>query len=66
MMSSLECLAQADRLDEQARQCGSEKERAALTETAIGWRRIAILARQQEAWEAENHPAGWIPADETL
>lgn len=52
MLSSRECLEQADILEERARHCADEKGQAAFLETAQGWRNIALLACQQEAWEA--------------
>ena len=56
MMSSVACVAQAVRLDAEARQSGSAKLKAYLTEIAEGWRWVAALARKQEDWEAENPP----------
>jgi hypothetical protein len=55
MRSALECLAEADRLEETARQCADPRAREAILETANEWRRVAMLAREQEAWEA-LHP----------
>jgi len=47
MMTSLECLAKADQLDSIARGCGHQSDREASTEVALGWRRNAVVARQQ-------------------
>ena len=56
MMSSVACVAQAARLDAEARQSASAKLKADLSDIAEGWRRVAALAREQEDWEAENPP----------
>lgn len=55
MLTSLQCLARADKLDARARQCAKPSDRDAYIETADGWRRNAVLARQQEAW-TKLHP----------
>ena len=56
-MSSLECLAQATRLDDQASQLPSEKLRIVSAETADGWRLVAALVVQQETWEVTRMSA---------
>jgi hypothetical protein len=56
-MSSLECLAQAARLDDQAGQLPSEKLRIDAAETADGWRWVAALAGRQETWEVTRMSA---------
>jgi hypothetical protein len=55
MKTAAECLARADENDAWARDCPDGFERYAFLNTADGWRRTALLARQQEAWAAA-HP----------
>lgn len=55
MMTAAECLVKADENDALARDCPDGFAREAYLNTADGWRRTALLARQQEAW-AEAHP----------
>jgi hypothetical protein len=56
MLSSVECLARAAELDAIARVCIRKSERDSYIETAEGWRRTAIIARRQEAWETLHPP----------
>ena len=49
MMSSIECLAKADALDAMANGCPAGENRDSFFRTADGWRRAAMLARQQES-----------------
>jgi len=49
MMTSIECLAKADALDAMANSCPEGNSRDSFFRTAEGWRRAAILARQQES-----------------
>ena len=49
-MTSLECMALADRMDGLARQCSNKRDRDAYSSIAGVWRRSADYARQQEAW----------------
>ncbi len=55
MKTAVECLALADKNDALARDCPEGFVRDAFRSTADGWRRTALLARQQEAWE-QAHP----------
>jgi hypothetical protein len=55
MKTAVECLAKADELDALARDCSNPNSRVDYGRTADGWRRTALLARQQEVW-AEAHP----------
>jgi hypothetical protein len=55
MKTAAECLAKADENDALARDCPDGFTRDAYRNTADGWRRTALLARQQEAW-TEAHP----------
>jgi len=57
MKTAAECLAKAADLVELARTCGDEISRVAYLDAADGWRRIALLARQQEVWD-EARPGG--------
>jgi hypothetical protein len=57
MLSSAQCLAKADQLDSLALSCPGQPERDAFADTAAGWRRTAIMARQQDEWHA-LHPGG--------
>ena len=57
MLTSLQCLAKADQLDSLALSCPLQSDRDACADTADGWRRTAILARQQDEWRA-LHPRG--------
>lgn len=56
MKTAIECLAEAERLDVLARGSTDPQVRVGYGRTADGWRRTALLARQQEVW-AEAHPA---------
>ncbi len=55
MKTVAECLAKADENDALARVAPDGIMRDSYLSTADGWRRTALLARQQEAW-AEAHP----------
>ena len=55
MKTAAECLAKADENDALARNSPDGFARDEFLNTADGWRRTALLARQQEAW-AEAHP----------
>jgi hypothetical protein len=55
MLTSLQCLAKADQLDSLALLCVGKVDRDACADTADGWRRAAIMARQQDEWHA-LHP----------
>ena len=52
MMTSVECLAKAAELDATALLCRNQGDRDGYTRTANGWRRNALMARQQEALAA--------------
>lgn len=52
MLTSLQCMAKADQLDSLALSCASQADRDACADTADGWRRTAIMARQQDEWRA--------------
>jgi hypothetical protein len=54
MLSSVECSAEADKLESLARKSVSESARQTLLETAAEWRRPGVLADVQETWEAMN------------
>ena len=58
MMTSVECLAKAAELDATALRCRNQGDRDGYTRTANGWRRNAIMAREQEAWTALHPRAG--------
>ena len=55
MKTSAECLAMADENEALARGSPDGIIRDAYRSTAMGWRRTALLARQQQAWE-QTHP----------
>jgi hypothetical protein len=55
MKTALECLSEAERLAALARDCPDGIAREGYLTAADGWRRTALLARQQEAW-AGAHP----------
>jgi hypothetical protein len=57
MKTAAECLIKADENDRFARDCPDGFERDAFLNTADGWRRTALLARQQETWAAANPDA---------
>ena len=50
MLTALQCLAKADEMDALALACTVPGGRVSYTETAVHWRKAAILAREQEAW----------------
>ena len=50
MMTSAECIVQAQRQDALARQTPSEMCRAVYFDNADSWRRLATMALWQEAW----------------
>jgi hypothetical protein len=55
MKNAAECLAKAEELAARARDCPDGVARDGYLAAADGWRRTALLARQQEVW-AEAHP----------
>ena len=55
MMTAAQCLVKASESDELARRHLDPVLREACVGTANGWRKVAVLAREQEAW-AEAHP----------
>jgi hypothetical protein len=55
MKTAAENLAEAERLGALGHKCPDPHLRVEIGRTADGWRRTALLARQQEAW-AEAHP----------
>lgn len=57
MMTAAQCLMKASESDHLARRYLDPSLREACIETANGWRRVAVMARQQEAWDAA-HPNG--------
>jgi hypothetical protein len=54
MLTALECMAKAEELDALAGACPEGAVRHSYYQTADGWRRAAILARQQEVWDASQ------------
>ena len=55
MMTSVECLAKAAEVDATALLCRNQGDLDGYARSAIGWRRCAAMAREQEAW-ATLHP----------
>ncbi len=51
MMTPAECLAKAADLDRLGRECVTQEGRQAFAQLVQGWRRNAMVLRQQEAWE---------------
>ena len=52
MMSVSQCLAKANQMEALALGSATEESRKAYADLALGWRRSAALARQQDALEA--------------
>ena len=50
MHTTTECLAKAQDLDRQAAVCPAGPVRDAFIETAVEWRKLAVLAAQQDAF----------------
>jgi hypothetical protein len=57
MKTAAECLAKAEENDAAARGASWGFAREEFIRTADGWRKVALLARQQEVWE-QAHPDG--------
>ena len=58
MMTSIECLARAAELDATALLCRNQGDLDGYARSAIGWRRCAVMAHEQEAWAALHSTAG--------
>ena len=58
MMTSVACLAKAAELDATALLCSNQGDLDGYTRSAIGWRRCAVMALEQEAWAALHPGAG--------
>lgn len=64
MRTATECLAKATENEALALEAPDGPMRDAYLSSALGWRRAAQLAREQEAWE-EAHPGEVKPSDDS-
>jgi hypothetical protein len=52
MLTSLDCLAKADEMAARALTCVKQMDREGYADIALGWRRVAAIAGEQERYEA--------------